>query len=450
MKNKKGKLNLAAKTINQWFKYQRYISRIPSLSYSVTHKGEELTSGAYGWADVKEEKKADTQTRYRAASITKMFTAVSILQLYEEGKLKLDDRLHEHIGWLNEEKGSLTIRQLLSHRSGIDRNPNERFWAKDEIPTLQGLKEKIKNDSAGLEPMERFKYSNLGFALLGLIVESVSGTSYKKYVKQNIIEPLNLKNTYIGLSEESKKKLAVGYGRDIKEGEPREAFSNKESGALTSAAGLITTASDLTKFLNALFLDDELLNKEALRLMKEKNVIEEEDSFYYGLGLVIWKEGGYEIMGHDGGHNGYISVCGINEKNKVSIAVLTNGLAAPASGLMKGAFSIISYFLSLTLKEEDQGFEKYEGIYSNRWGESGVIASKEKLFIYPISTFRPFEGVAVVKKEDDKLKVSPESKSSGAIGEEIKFQMKDGKVKKLIYANTPSEPFKVPDYKCGY
>jgi len=450
MTDKEQKLKLASNAIEQWLEYQRYSSRIPSLSYAVTHKGKVLTSGAHGYADLKQEKEATTDTCYQIASIAKMFTAVSVLQLYEEERLRLDDKACKHLDWLNEENGDFTIRQLLSHRAGVKRDPREDFWNQDEVPTLEGLKEKFKEGGIVYEPLEKFKYSNLGFALLGLIIESVSGVSYRDYVQDNIIDQLGLKNTYMGLNEEAKEKLAVGYGREMKEGEPREAFSHVESGILMPAVGLITNALDLSKFLNALFLDNKLLEERTRRYMEEKNIMEEDENAYYGFGVKISKENGREIMGHGGGFTGFVTACGIDTDNEISVVMLTNGLNEPATSLTQGTFSIINYFLQKVDLEDEEDLELYEGIYTNRWGESAVVSAYNKLLAYAVASYNPLKKPAVLEKEDNHKFKIVDGSAFDNIGEEVKFEVEEGEVKKMNYAETPCEPFEIPDYKGGY
>lgn len=451
MKNKEEKLKLATKVIDQWLEYKRYSDRIPSLSYSVMHKGEVLTSRAYGWSDLEKEVEAGADTCYRVASITKMFTALSILQLFEKGKLRLDDKLYEHIDWLDKQNGDFTIRQLLSHQTGVERDTDEAFWITDEVLTLKNLKKKVKSGACVYGPLEKFKYSNVGFALLGLIIENVSDVSYQEYIMENIIDPLSLDNTFMGLDEKAKEKLAVGYGREIKEGQPREAFPATESGALMPAAGLITNALDLGKFLNALFLNNKLLDEETLRLMKKKNIIKKAKKTYYGLGVKIWDQEEYEIIGHTGGFTGFITACGIDTENKVSIVVLTNGLDEPAFSLMKGAFSIVNYFLKeVSLKQKSKDLDIYEGIYTHRWAEMGIIAGGDKLFAYSIAKHQPFEDVAVLeKKKDHEFKITSGS-GFDSIGEKVRFEVVHNKVKKLYYAKFPMTPFTIPDYKGSY
>src|SRR6185437_1714460 len=138
-----------------------------------------------------EERGATADTQYRIGSITKTFTATAIMQLRDAGGLDLDDRLEQHLDVAN---GSPTIRRLLSHLSGLEREAGEMFVT-GESPTEQQLIESMRSVNFVLPPGEAHHYSNLAFALLGQVVARKSGMRYTDYVDERIIGPLGLERT---------------------------------------------------------------------------------------------------------------------------------------------------------------------------------------------------------------------------------------------------------------
>jgi CubicO group peptidase (beta-lactamase class C family) len=168
---------------------ERQADRLPSVAAAVGRKGEVLWSSAVGSADYADGRAATPDTQYRIGSITKTFTATAVMQLYAAGELDLDDRLEQHIEGIA--NGSPTIRRLLAHLSGLQREAGEMFVT-GESPTEEQLVESMSGIEFVSRPGEQHHYSNLAFALLGQVVARKSGTPYMQYVDERIIRPLGL------------------------------------------------------------------------------------------------------------------------------------------------------------------------------------------------------------------------------------------------------------------
>ncbi|HZO34462.1 MAG TPA: serine hydrolase domain-containing protein, partial [Gaiellaceae bacterium] len=170
---------------------ERQADRLPSVAAAVVRKGEEVWSGAVGSASYEERRDATVDTQYRIGSITKTFTATAVMQLRNAGELDLDDRLEQHLDVAN---GSPTIRRLLCHLSGIEREAGEMFVT-GVSPTEQQLIDSMGEVKFVLAPGEAHHYSNLAFALLGQVVARKSGMRYTDYVDEKIIGPVGLTRT---------------------------------------------------------------------------------------------------------------------------------------------------------------------------------------------------------------------------------------------------------------
>src|SRR5262249_40257578 len=150
---------------------------------------------------------------FRIASHSKTFTATAIMQLVEQQRLRLDDRLQQHVPWLASEA---TVRQTLNHASGITRDGSDaEFWAVEQaFPNREELRAIATSAAAGvLDPNTSFKYSNIGFGLLGLAIEAVTGLTYNDYVRENIVTRLRLASTGPEVTPALAERLVTGYTR---------------------------------------------------------------------------------------------------------------------------------------------------------------------------------------------------------------------------------------------
>src|SRR3989344_5695335 len=253
-------IKYAVKIIDAWLPSKIQYDRIPALSVGLVHNGKIVYKRGFGFADVESLEPATPNTCYRIASISKTFTAVAIMQLAEQGKLHLDDKIHKYLPWFksrskDSDSNNITIRQILSHTAGVFRDGNTPHWADDKFPDITGLQKSISK-AVVFENLTRFKYSNFGFALLGEVVKKISGVSYNEYVSENIIKKLGMERTAPDLTKENEGWLAKGYSRSIPNKE-REAFHHIPTNAYASATGFLSNVSDLAKYLSALSLKNK-------------------------------------------------------------------------------------------------------------------------------------------------------------------------------------------------
>ena len=147
--------------------------RIPSISAAAVGNGEVVWQEALGLAGVEPEDRATVDTQYRVGSITKTFTAAAVMQLRDGGELSLDDRLEQHLP--DAGHGTLTLRRMLAHMSGLQREMPGYLWETLDFPDRAGLVSGLADAEQVLPPGARWHYSNLAFALLGEVVARRSG-----------------------------------------------------------------------------------------------------------------------------------------------------------------------------------------------------------------------------------------------------------------------------------
>jgi len=214
---------------------ERQADRLPSVAAAVVREGEIVWSGARGSADYDEARAATPDTQYRVGSITKTFTATAIMQLRTAGELDLDDRLEQHIDGIA--NGSPTIRRMLCHLSGLQREAGEMFVT-GESPTEDQLIESMRNVEFVLAPAQQHHYSNLAFALLGQIVARKSGQPYTEYVDERIIRPLGLeRTTWTPQAPKAQGYLVDEYARTVWKEPETDLAGTAAAGQLWSTVG---------------------------------------------------------------------------------------------------------------------------------------------------------------------------------------------------------------------
>ena len=435
--------------INLWLPLKIRYDKTPGLSVGIIYKGKLAYANSFGYADLSKKKKVDEHTLYHIASISKTFTSVAIMQLVDNGKLRLDDKVAEHIAWFkgkNKDKDSknITIRQLLSHTAGLFRDGDTPHWATGKFP--KDLQQSFSSSSLTLENATGFKYTNYGFSILGLVIQKVSGLTYEEYVSEHILKPLKMNSTAPDYSP-SLKDVATGYGREIPD-EERKVFDHYKTNAYAPATGFLSNTIDLAKYLSALSLDSKkkLLSREAKKEMMRPHEKTEEDE-EYGLGLDIFWINKKKIVGHDGGFNGFITQVMLDPKSGIAVVVLTNSLASSAGSIAKGIFEAIYNALDNTSKHKGKipSYKKYEGVYRNVWGDTVLAQFGKDLLAFSPRAGLPLKFATILKPQKNSHQFLMEEKSVFDARDEIASftDFKSGKAQKFLSGAMPSKRIKV-------
>ena len=293
--------------------------RLASLAAAVLRDGELIWETAVGAADVEAGLDTTPDTQYRIGSITKTFTAAAIMQLRDAGKLDLEDTLDRHVDGAAH---TPSIRRLLSHASGLQRETQDDSWLSLRFAQPDELLETLAQAELVLPSGARFHYSNLAFALLGIVVERVSGLPYQDYVRERLFEPIGL--TRVSFEPEqpaAKGYLAQPYADGVWE------TVGVETGAWASAGQLWGTAADISRW--GAFLadpDESVLAASSAEEMRTVQAIADHERWLsgYGLGLGLTRDGDRILAGHGGSMPGFIAQLVFSAKDKVVVALLTN------------------------------------------------------------------------------------------------------------------------------
>ncbi len=347
---------------------------------AIAQDGNVVYSHAFGYSYVNgdEKRPATATTKYRIASITKMYTAVMIFQLVEEGRLKLSDTLDKFFPQIPNAK-KITIAQILHHRSGMGDTPPDGAWG-HQARTKEEIVARIAQAQPHFEPDARHEYSNAGYNLLGLIVEKAGGKPYQDALKDRITTKIGLKDTSFGIvgqtdparNEASSYQYLDGY---------REATELDLS--VTGGAGsILSTPADMTKFIQALF-DLKLVSAASLKHM---TTMQDDE----GMGMEPHSFAGKTCYGHTGGSNNsgaWLTYC---PEERVALAYTTNMKIYKVADIVSGIFDIywdrpfeIPTFAGLELSPEV--LDRYVGVYSLEGAPNKLTVSRRgnTLFFQP-------------------------------------------------------------------
>jgi CubicO group peptidase (beta-lactamase class C family) len=293
--------------------------RLPSLSAAVFRAGELVWSDAVGLGDVEQRIEVTADTQYAVASITKTFTAAALLQLRDEGNLDLEDPLSRHLP--EAAHGTPTLRRMLSHASGLQREPPGEIWETLEFPDEEELLRGLEEAEQVLPPAAAWHYSNLAYALLGHVVARVSSVPFRDYVQDRLLGPLGLERTTWGPTPPAALPYFVEPYSDAVRREPVLGLGGK-----SGESGLYSTVGDLARW--GAFLcdpDESVLAESSVSEMHDLQVMAEADwTRGWGLGIELWRRGDRIFGGHTGGFPGFLSILLYSRRERIGAVLLAN------------------------------------------------------------------------------------------------------------------------------
>ncbi|RFT15963.1 MAG: Beta-lactamase [Candidatus Saccharicenans subterraneus] len=437
----------ALRLIDIWLEAQRDYERLPGMSAAVVDDQAVIFSRAYGLADLEKKVKTTPETIYSICSISKLFTAVAIMQLRDAGKLRLDDEVGDHLPWFNIKQqypdgGPITIRSLLTHSSGLPRESDYPYWSKPDFhfPSREQLKEKLGAQKTLYPPSTYFQYSNLGLSLLGEIVAEVSGKSYDDYVQEKILKPLGMNDTRPYLPKELwRNRLATGYSSLTRNG-TRDMLPFFQAEGIKPAAGFSSTVLDLARFASWQFRllargGEEILKAPSLREMHRVHWMDPDWKTSWGLGFSVYELDGKTIVGHSGSCPGYRSTLMIDPNKKQAFVVMINASGTEPEKYARGMREILKKATAKIEGEKGTGvnLEDYAGYYDEQpwWGETVVIPWQGKLAMVSLPADNPVQGLILLKHiEGDTFR---RIRDDETLGEEVIFERdKSGKVFRFV------------------
>ncbi len=412
---------------------QRYL-RIPGVQAAVRANGDLRLSTAYGFADVEREVPLTTEHLFRVASHSKTFTAVATMQLVEAGKLRLDDTAGQWVPQLEGTAlGSVTVRELLTHAGGVWRDSaTGDFWQLiGRFPDEAHLIELLVDPAASVLPRnDRFKYSNIGYSLSGLIVAAASGMSFNDYCRKNIVERLGLRHTGPDFDASRAGEYVYGYTA-YSYADHRVPVDHIETGAMAPATGFFSRAEDLTAYFTAhSFGDERLLSDESKRQMQNQTWGRDKDGGAYGLGIQVIEVGGRKLYGHGGGWPGQITRSLVDTQQALAISVLTNAVDGVAEPLARAGYGLIDLAGSEPRPNGGGDLQRFAGRFAHLFGVTDVAVLGGRLYSLGPTSLDPAADATPLEVVDDHTLRIAGGSGGGAYGEPINYTFADdGSVK---------------------
>ena len=425
--------------------FRQRFSRIPGVQAAVHIGGELAFSEAYGAADVEREVPLTTAHLFRIASHSKTFTATAVLQLAEQGRLRLDDTVGTWVPALASKPiGALSLRDLLAHAGGVSRDSTDGdFWQlQRRFPDAAALAAVFADDAVTvLEANEQFKYSNIGYSLLGTVIEAVTGVGYNDHVRTAIVDRLGLTDTGPEFDPALADRYATGYSA-LSYAETRVPIEHVDTGAMSAATGFYATAADLVGYFSAHYLGDQrLLPDSAKRVMQHPIWEVSGAEKRYGLGLAVVSCGDRQLIGHGGGYPGHITRSLVDARERIAVSVLTNAIDGPAEPLATSLFTLLD--LAGRARPEPDGADptSFTGRFANLWGVIDVALLGGRLHLLsPTAADPTTEAADLTVVDANTLRITGGS-GYGSPGETIRYQRDDaGKITEIRAGALTSVP----------
>ncbi|NVK53525.1 MAG: serine hydrolase [Flavobacteriaceae bacterium] len=364
----------------------------------VAKNGKVIYRKAFGKANLELDVNMTPENIFEVGSITKQFTAVSILMLLEQGKLKLDDEITKFIPDYPTQGKKITVHHLLTHTSGIKSYTSMSSFGSVMTKHESPLKfiDFFKNEPMDFDPGEEYRYNNSGYFILGYIVEKVSGISYPKFIEKNIFKKIAMNSSYYGSHTKLIKNRAAGYQKR------GGAYSNAQYISLTlpyAAGSIMSNVDDMLKWQKAI-RNNTFVKKETIAKAFKNYTLNNGKKINYGYGWSINEIGGVRTIEHGGAIPGYLSM-GIYVPSENTYVILFSncgcnsptGVATEIAALAIGkSLNIKDKKVSLTKKQLNKWVGAYkfdnEVVRYITLKEGQLFSQREgsqKIKIYPIS-----------------------------------------------------------------
>ncbi len=437
----------AQRLFTAWMEGQMTAKSMPGVVVGVIADQELVWTSAFGMADMAAKRPMAAGTKFRMASHSKLFTATAIMQLREQGKVRLDDPVAKYLPWFKVKTAApddpaITVEDLLTHASGLPREAGSH-WSTLEFPTSAELKNLVPERQAAFSPEVRWKYSNLAYSLAGMIVEAASGEKWADYVQKHIFDPLGMTSSSV---DKPVSGLAVGYGRKMPDGS-REVMPFVDARGMAAATGITSTVEDMAKFVSAQFQRGKILSIGSLREMHRVRMMESTWTNGYAIGFSVKREKDKIYVGHGGSYPGYLTQTYFMPDTKVGVVVLTNAADANPGDI---AMQLLASVGDAVAKDRapkpkmvswDPSWSRFAGVYRSRSGDSQVVELNQRLVILSLGGATLENPVRLEALGEGRFRFTAAT-GGGVVGEVVRFEEVDGKVVRMFTGDSFSNKSK--------
>ncbi len=432
----------AQRLFTAWLEGQMISRHLPGVAIGVVADQELIWSKGFGLADTARKVRMTPQTKFRMASHSKLFTATAIMQLREQGKLRLDDPVSQHLSWFRVKPADpddppITIEELLTHGSGLQREAGSH-WTDFNFPTTEQLKALMPDRQAAYPPDTRWKYSNLAYSIAGMVIEAVSGQRWADYVHQHIYQPLGMSNSSVDRNLDG---LAVGYGRLMPDS-TRAINPFIDARGMAAATGITSTVDDMAKFVSAQFRKGRMggrniLSTGSLRDMHRIRMLENNWTQGNGIGFSVRRERDKVFVSHGGSYPGYQTNTLLQLDGRVGVIVLTNADDANPGGMATQLMNTVGEAVAkaqtpaATTTTWDPAWSRFAGLYRGRGGETHVIEMNRRLVIITPSAATLDNPTRLEPIGNGQFRFAANA-GGGPVGEVVRFVEENGRVVRMI------------------
>jgi CubicO group peptidase (beta-lactamase class C family) len=360
-----------------WIEFQVRTSQQPGCIVAIAHRGKIVAEYAFGHANLETGEKLTPRHRFRIASHSKSFSAAGIMKLREQRKLRLDDPVGQYVKGLHPVVAETTIAQVLSHSAGLTRDGADSGQFNDSRPYLS--RKELMAELAlppAITPGMRFKYSNHGFGLLGLVIEAITGETYRTWIRREIVAAAGLRETEPNTPLAAGVPFARGHTPRLPADRRLVIPGDNPTNAITPAAGFVSTAADVAKFFAQLApaAKRSVISPASRREMTRKHWRNPNASLegYYGLGIMSGTWAGWDWFGHSGGFQGYISRTCVIPACELTICILSNATDGWAGFWLDGAMHILRAFAARGAPA--RRLRDWSGRWWSMWGPADLVA----------------------------------------------------------------------------
>ena len=434
----------AQRLFTAWLEGQLLYRHLPGVAIGVVADQDLVWSAGFGFADTAAKLAMTPQTKFRMASHSKLFTATAVMQLREQGKLRLDDPVSKYLPWFtvkaaDPEDPPITIEELLTHSSGLPREAGSH-WTTFNFPTTEELRGLMAERQAPFSPDVRWKYSNLAYSVAGLVIEAVSGQRWADYVQQHIYAPLGMTSSSVDTNVPG---LAVGYGRLMPD-YTRATNPFIDARGMAAATGITSTVEDMAKFASAQFRTGrrggaQVLSTGSLREMHRVRVLENNWTQGNAIGFSVRRERDKVFVQHGGSYPGYQTLTTLRIDDKVAVIVLTNADDANPGGIATQLMNTVGEAVvkamaapaDATPPTWDPSWARFAGLYTGRGGELQVVELNKRLVVISPSAPTLENPVELVPIGNGQFRYTAPT-GGGPVGELVRFVEEGGRVVRMI------------------
>lgn len=432
----------AKRLFSAWLESQIAYRGLPGVVVGVVADQDLVWAAGFGMANTQMKLPMTPATKFRMASHSKLFTATAIMQLREQGKVRLDDPVSKYLPWFHvkpaeSDDPAVTIEELLTHSSGLPREAGSH-WTTYDFPTQEQLRNLTPERQAAFAPEVRWKYSNLAFSIAGMVIEAASGEKWADYIQHHIFNPLGMTASSV---DQNASGLAVGYGRRMPDGS-REVVPFVDARGMAAATGITSTVEDMAKFVSAQFRTGpmggrQILSTGSLREMHRVRVLENDWSHGYAIGFAVNRVKDKVYVGHGGGYPGYTTYTMIQLDSKVAVIALTNTNDSDPSDIAGQLMRTVGVAVAKATATPpkvvawDPSWARFAGLYRGKWSDEQVVVLNQQLVIIAPNGRNVDEPIHLEPLGNGLFRyVAPGG--GGEVGEVVRFVEENGKVVRMI------------------